>query len=701
MTFVQALTGRGGWPMTVMLTPDLKPFFGGNYFPPERKFGSPGYTELLELFGERWRNDSASIVRSSEAVMRDLLKFTAVAASDSDPSSITYRIPQKTFNIFARTFDSEEGGFGRAPKFPTPVIFEFLIRYKILGTVPKSMRDRLHSAESSVQLSTMASELIQSGLLKQWDSVEDMSAEKMKKEFQAAVAETESEGDLSLEMVAFTLEKIARGGIHDHVGSGFHRYSVDGIWHVPHFEKMLYDQAQLLSAFSEMFLITREKFYSDVARDIIGYVSRDLSHADGGFFSAEDADSFPSADATEQREGAFAVWEKQELEKVLGTDAKIFCHHYGVESDGNVDPRHDPHGELAHKNVLFEKYRHDETGSVFEKSAEEVDRILASCRELLWKTRCQRPKPHRDDKVITSWNGWSRLIASSPSNANAATQGLMISSLAKAGRFLPDPSALNLAVKSAEFIHNNLTKPGDSAKLLRTFRGDAASNIDGFADDYAFLMMGLLDLYEATFDIRWLRWAAELQETMDEKYWDGDGGGYFSGPADDKHVLLRLKDDHDGAEPTVNSVAVLNLLRLDSMLPDPADQQYRRKAERILLANIETLARSPRSLPCMSAGLMMFLKGFKSILIYGDENEPFVQEAVQKLSLLPDALTSSIVHISKAQLGANAEWLCARNRTVSSLLETSPGGRPAAYICQDGVCGLPIKSIEGLQNAFA
>ncbi|KAJ1558043.1 hypothetical protein HK405_014538, partial [Cladochytrium tenue] len=387
------------------------------------------------------------------------------------------------------------------PKFPTPVIFEFLIRYHLL--TPAAALERVEAATNTLELNGVASDLRRMLVLgdDQGDVTSGTPISEFKEKLTSAVTAAEKEAQLALEMVEFTLQKIRRGGIHDHIGSGFHS-----------FEKMLYDQAQLLSVFSEAYHLTNDEAYSEAATDIIRYVSRDLQYADGGFYSAEDADSLPTPTSERPKEGAFAVWERAEIESALGDNADLFCYHFGVQPTGNVSSTNDPHGELQGKNVLYMMHLPHETARFFRKTEEQVTATVADCLRKLWEVRQIRPKPHCDDKIITSWNG------------------LMISALAKAARFLKSPEALALAERAAHFLRANLAV-GDASELLwRSFRGGAASAVSGFADDYAFLVMGLLDLFEASGDAGWLRWAADLQESMDRQFWDAEHGGYYSGP---------------------------------------------------------------------------------------------------------------------------------------------------------------------------
>src|SRR5207302_10174555 len=395
--------------------------------------------------------------------------------SQSAPKSkgqIDAAILDAAYQQIDRSYDPKEAGFGNAPKFPRPVTLNFLTRFNARD--PKS------------------------------DS-----------------------GKQALEMVLFTLRKMAAGGVHDHLGGGFHRYSVDRYWHVPHFEKMLYDQAQLAITYLDAFQITQDRQYESVARDILDYVARDMTSKEGGFFSAEDADSpVPVAAVYDRRsesaqpsevgahraplqksEGAFYVWTKKEIDAALGDAAEIFDFHYGVQPHGNAPEGSDPHDEFRGKNILIERHTIAQTAEHFKKSEKEIGESLAQSREKLFSIRAKRPRPHLDDKIIAAWNG------------------LMISAFARAAQVLDDERYREIATRAAKFLRANLYE--EKSKLLyRNYRG-GRSDIEGFADDYAFVVEGLLDLYEASFNVEWLKLASELQETQDRLFFDEKNGGYF------------------------------------------------------------------------------------------------------------------------------------------------------------------------------
>ena len=430
MTFVQATTGGGGWPMSVWLTPELKPFVGGTYFPPEDRYGQPGFSKVLERIAAAWKQGHEKIAEQGTQIIAALAQ---AEASGGEATQLGAAALDAAYQQIGRSYDAHEGGFGTAPKFPRPVTFNFLFR--VYARAPES-----------------------------------------------------ASGKHALEMNLFTLRKMAAGGMHDHLGGGFHRYSVDAFWHVPHFEKMLYDQAQLAVAYLEAFQITREPLFEEVARDILDYVRRDMTAKEGGFFSAEDADSeVPVAGAGDpghsaKAEGAFYVWTKKELDAALGSSAGIFNYHYGVQPDGNVPPVADPHAEFTGKNILIELQTVAETAKHFKKEEAEVRELLAKSRATLLALRAKRPRPHLDDKIITAWNG------------------LMISAFARGAQVLDDPGYLEAATRAATFVRTQLYD--ESRKILvRNFR-EGRSEVEGFADDYAFVIQGLLDLYEASFDVR-------------------------------------------------------------------------------------------------------------------------------------------------------------------------------------------------------
>jgi uncharacterized protein len=605
MAFVQATTGGGGWPMSVWLTPDLQPIVGGTYFPPEDAHGRPGFPTVLRRVSEAWRADEKKL-REQAAQITGRLRDFADESTDSGTELSAAILAEGLRQMEAR-FDTREGGFGSAPKFPRPSELIFLFN--------EAHRIGLESRE----------------------------------------------GKRAVEMAAFTLEKMARGGIHDHLGGGFHRYSVDGQWHVPHFEKMLYDQAQLVEAYLIAFQLTGRNEFADTARDILDYVLIDMTSPDGGFYSAEDADSHIRAGFKEKAEGAFYVWPGEEIDVALGAErAEEFRWVYGVEAGGNAPPGSDPHGEFTGKNILIQRHSIPEGAKKFGVSEQEINNRLASSRQSLFDIREKRPRPHRDDKIITAWNG------------------LMISAFAMAHQVLGEEKYLTAANRAADFIHQNLYKQAEGT-LVRTWRGEP-SGIGGFAEDYACLIRGLIDLYGSDFDTKRLEWALALQEKQDELFWDEKHGGYFSSTGKDASVLVRMKDDYDGAEPSPNTLSALNLLRLSHLLGNSAHDQKARKTLRALAAQMR---QSPLAVPMGLVALDTALSTPEQIVIVGRKKEPTAHEMIKLVwqSFLPGAVwtmldndTSRDFFASHAEFYANVEAI---------------DGMPTAYVCKNFVCNLP------------
>jgi uncharacterized protein YyaL (SSP411 family) len=479
MTFVQATTGSGGWPMSVWLTPGLQPFYGGTYFPPSSKWGRPGFVEVLEEIARIWREERDKVAESAATIVERLRSHGASAGVAPVPDTSAL---DRAVGEFEASFDRRRGGFGTQPKFPRPSELLFLLRE--------------HARTGAVA---------------------------------------------PRDMTLVTLRAMALGGIRDHLGGGFHRYSVDADWRVPHFEKMLYDQAQLTLAYLEASQLTGDPFFAEVAADTLAYVQRDLADPGGGFYSAEDADSVPPehARSAHKTEGAFYIWRADEIRDALGADADVFRMRYGVQPDGNAP--FDPQGEFTNKNLLYTSRPIEDIAALTGMNVDDVNAALERGRATLLAIRSTRPRPHLDDKVLTAWNG------------------LMIAAFARAGRVLENGvTYLEAARRAATFIRAQLWKV-DTATLLRRYRQGEAG-VEGYAEDYAYLVFGLLELFQADGDPSWLEWAATLQQRLDELFWDPVEGGWFSTTGRDPSVLLRLKEDYDGAEPAASSVAVMNLL---------------------------------------------------------------------------------------------------------------------------------------------
>src|SRR6266576_1536980 len=624
MTFVQATTGGGGWPMSVWLTPQLATFVGGNYFPPEDRFGHPAFKRVLQRIAEAWKNDRAKISIQGANIVDALRE---AAKDQTSAGEIDAVILESAYQQFARTFDAHEGGFGGAPKFPRPVTLNFLTR------------------------------------------------------FHARHPDSDS-GQHALEMVLLTLGKMAAGGMHDHIGGGFHRYSVDGHWHVPHFEKMLYDQAQLASAYLDAFQITGDTEFAATARDILEYVRRDMTSPEGGFYSAEDADSplvAGIADPGQRKnaEGAFYVWTKQEIDDALGEDARVFSFHYGVEENGNAPAGADPQGEFVGKNILIERHSLAETARfrstgvppIGDKEEDSVARLLGQSRQKLFSIRNKRPRPHLDDKIIAAWNG------------------LMISGFARAAQVLKDAYYLEAATRAANFIRTNLYD--ESRKILfRSYR-EGRGEVEGFADDYAFVIQGLLDLYEASFDPGWLKFALELQGQMDALFWDNESDGYFTVTGHDSNILLRLKEDNDSAEPAASSVTALNLARLAAIRNDG---ELLVRAKKTVNAFARQLAHFPSALPQMLVAFD-FLEGSpRQIVIAGDSGSPETKALRAELHrhFLPNKV------LLWADGAEGQRYLGEKNEAIRAM--SMVGGKPAAYVCENFACKAPVTDVDEFRD---
>ncbi|MGI9114970.1 MAG: thioredoxin domain-containing protein, partial [Chthoniobacterales bacterium] len=470
----------------------------------------------------------------------------------------------------------------------------------------------------------------------------------------------------ALEMTLFTLRKMAEGGIHDHIGGGFHRYSTDKFWHVPHFEKMLYDQAQLAMAYLEAFQITRDPQYEKTARDILDYVLRDMTSSDGGFYSAEDADSLLAAGKPEHAEGAFYVWSKDEIDRVLGPErAKVFDYHFGVEPKGNAPE--DPRGEFKNKNILIQRHDVADTAKKFGLTSEKIGQLLAESRKLLFDAGAKRPRPARDDKIVTAWNG------------------LMISAFARASEVLDEPAYLEAATRSANFIQQKLYRE-DTNTLARSYR-ESASDVNGFASDYAFLIQGLLDLYEGSFAVGRIQWAMKLQQQQDELFGDTKQGGYFSTSGSDANVLLRMKEADDMAEPSPNSVAALNLLRIGYML-DNADARDR--GNRTIATFAKQLEGAPSSMPQMLVALSWSKSKPKQVVIAGKGDDPATK------AMLREVHQHFVPHevLILADGGAGQEFFSQHVEFMKSV--TQIDNKLTAYVCENFVCQLPTSELNRL-----
>jgi uncharacterized protein YyaL (SSP411 family) len=603
MSFVQSTTGAGGWPMTVFLTPTLKPFYGGTYFPPTSRWGRPGFADLLTELARVWNEDRPRVEQAATELL-DRLKLATGAGGQRRTDTQVAGVDALDVAVeqYQGAFDRRHGGFGDSPKFPRPSELLFLLREYA----------RRSAGGSGAQA--------------------------------------------PLQMAVDSLRAMAMGGMRDHIGGGFHRYSVDAEWRVPHFEKMLYDQAQLVLAYLEAAQATGDDFFITVAEDTIGYVLRDLTDPRGAFYSAEDADSVPPAQAgspgARKSEGAFYIWSDGEIGELLGADAQVVRRRFGIEPGGNA--LNDPQAEFTGRNILYVAQSIDDIAVRSGLPPEDVIAALGRARDTLFTARAVRPRPHLDDKVLTAWNG------------------LMIAACARAARVVgARPSGatyLAAARRAAEFIRTTLWDE-QTSRLKRRYR-DGEAAIDAYAEDYAYLIFGLLELFQADSDPAWLRWARVLQERQDALFWDPAEGAWFSTTGTDPTVLLRLKEDYDGAEPAASSVSVLNLQTSEHLAP--------------------RIGAAGRVVPMMLAGLSAWHAQHLQIVIVGvrgaADTQALLNEAARHYR--PFAVTILV------EPGAAQQALSELLPFVGSM--TLRGGQAAAYVCRDFTCRAPATTPEAL-----
>jgi hypothetical protein len=596
MAALQAMGQNGGWPMSVFLTPDRQPFYGGTYFPPVSRHGRAGFPDILERIHTVWESDHGNVLESA----RKLTGFLQDIAEGHPPGALNAdEVIESCFGQFSSMYDHAFGGFGGGPKFPRPVVLNFLLRY----------HDR-------------------------------------------------TKNPVALAMVETTLQKMAVGGIADHIGGGFHRYSVDGEWRVPHFEKMLYDQAQLVITFVDAYRLTGNPFYSAVAGETIDYVLRDLRDSAGGFYSAEDADSPHPEDPGESGEGSFYLWTQREVRSLLGEQADLFCYYYGIAEEGNAP--FDPQQEFTGRNILYGAHSVVDTAKKFGKDPDAVRLTLLQGRRRLLEARNRRPRPHRDEKILAGWNG------------------LMISALASASSGLQHKEYLAAAAQAGEFVWRQLFIE-DSRELRRRYReGDA--RFEACLDDYAFLTQGFLDLFEASQESVWLSRAINLMEAQIKRFKDDRAGGFFETTGADSSLLVRLKEQHDGAEPSGNSVSAMNLLRLSQILQR---DDWRKLAEETVGAFSEMLRAHPVALPNMISAVDMLARSATQIILAGsvvsDTTRAMLRESGMRY--LPNAIVLVVDEAS--------EEGSVRSMVPWADQYRAADGATTAFVCRNYHCSLP------------
>ena len=585
MSAVQMLTGRGGWPMTIFLTPDRQPFYGGTYFPPEDRGGMPGFPRILMGVNQAYRERPQDVEKSVTQIVDALRRMSETTATEK---TFSQAIIAESAAKVAEAYDGDNGGLGKAPKFPNAGVYELFLRH-------------YHHSKSS----------------------------------------------RFLEMVTHTLSKMACGGIYDHLGGGFHRYSVDAKWVVPHFEKMLYDNAQLVRVYSHAFKITGAPLFKSVVEETVGYLLREMFHSEGGFYSTQDADS-------EGEEGKFFVWTEAEVMGILGEDAgAIFCRVYDVSDVGNFED----------KNILHPILTLEQAGKYFRKDRSEIAQLIAAAKQKLFGEREKRVKPFRDEKIITAWNG------------------LVLSGLAEAIKIAPQPSYIDAAKLTIEFIFSRLFRDGF---LLHTYK-DGQAKLLGFLDDYAFVAIGLLDIYESLFDRSALERAIALSEIMLREFWDEKEGGFFYTGVSHEKLISRAKPIFDASIPSGNAMATQLLLRLHHITGDPRYFQY---AEKVLRAYYEAMENQPYGFAHLLCALDFYLEKPKEVVVVGERGDPGIEELLSRLH--------SVYQPNMAlQLVSARELL----ETQSPLLrgKAAVNGKPTVYVCQNFTCSAPVTSWDELK----
>ena len=585
MTFVQATTGSGGWPLNVWLTPELKPFYGGTYYPPVSKFGRPSFTDVLTQIGEAWKTQRKEIVESATDISQKIGESVALKAREGiklDPAWLEQAVTR-----FKAEYDPRYGGFGNAPKFPRPSQPLMLLR---------------HAYRTGDQ-----------------DAID---------------------------MVLHTCDKMAAGGMYDQIGGGFARYSVDEKWLVPHFEKMLYDNAQLLHLYLDAHLVSGDKKHADVSHDILRYVLRDMRHKDGGFYSAEDADS-------EGKEGKFYCWTEAELKALLTeTEFALAKRYYGLTEHGNFEDHSDPE-PLKNQNVL----------SIVSPELTDDDRkLLDSAKQKIFVERAKRVRPHLDDKVLSSWNG------------------LMLGAVARAAIVLNEPKYLEAAEANLAFLQRELWDT-ETKTLYHRWRNGQRDDVQ-LLDAYAFLLDGVLHLYEATLEPKHLQFAIDLTGAMKSRFYDDANGGFWQS-TNTPHLILQVKEDYDGALPSANSVAALGLLRLGKITDNAA---YIEMAEKTLILFSDNMANTPRAVPYLLQALDFLVHEPRRAVITGDPDSPGARDLI--------AAAHGVYQPNKVVLGVAGP--------VEAFAKELPVEESSAvYLCTGTACQEPTRNALKLREMMA
>ena len=585
MNAVQMLTGRGGWPMTMFLTPDRKPFYGGTYFPPEDRQGMPGFPRILLGVSQAYHQRREDVDKSVSQILTALQRMSeSQQTSQNFSASIIADGAEKV----AGAYDADNGGLGQAPKFPNPGVYELFLRHY-----------------------------------------------------------SRSKNERFLEMVVHTLTQMAQGGIYDHLGGGFHRYSVDAKWLVPHFEKMLYDNAQLVRIYAHAYTITGAPLFKSVVDETVAYLLREMLQREGGFYSTQDADS-------EGEEGKFFVWTEDEVNHVLGEeDGEIFSRIYDVGEPGNFEG----------KSILHPILTVEQASKLFRKEASQIDALVAGAKEKLFTEREKRIKPFRDEKFITAWNG------------------LVLSGLTEAIKISDNSAPVDAANRTVDFIFNRMFRDGF---LLHTYK-DGQAKLLGYLDDYAFVAVGLLDLYETLFDRSYLDRAIQLADIMLREFWDEQGGGFFFTGKAHEQLISRAKPIFDASIPSGNAMATQLLLRLHNFT---GNEQYRVSGEKVLRSYYDAMESQPFGFAHMLCALDFYLEGAKEIVIVGDLADASVRALIKEIN-------SAYRPNKVIQLATPGTSLA----EISPLLKgkTQIDGKATVYICQNFTCSAPVTSPADLR----
>ena len=584
MSAVQMLTGRGGWPMTTFLTPEGKPFYGGTYFPPEDRGGMVGFPRILKGVAQAFRERSDDVAKSAAQIIGNLQRMSE---SPEATQQFSKDIVVRSAEQLGQAYDAENGGLGKAPKFPNAGVYEVFLR-----------------------------------------------------------AHHQSKNERFLVMLVHTLEKMANGGIYDHLGGGFHRYSVDAKWLVPHFEKMLYDNAQLLRSYAHAYAVTKIPLFKQVVEETMGYLLREMKHGEGGFYSTQDADS-------EGVEGKFFIWSEREVNEILGAeDAAVFCRMYDVTEQGNFE------GE----NILHPILTVEQASKYFGRPEQAIKSLVTEAKAKLFRAREKRIKPFRDEKIITAWNG------------------LMLSGLAAAIRLDAKPEYLEAGNQIIDFFADKMMRDDF---LLHTYK-DGQAKLLGFLDDYAFFAMGLVDFYEASFERSALDYALQLTDVMVKEFWDSDGGGFFYTGTSHEELISRSKPFFDASVPSGNSLAAQLLLRLHALT---GDERYRTHGEKVLQHFYSAMERQPYGLAHMVCAVDFYLQQATEIVVIGNLTDDTTERLIETIHsrYLPNAVLQVV------EPNENFQSLSPLLRDKRQL-----AGKPTVYVCRNNTCSAPVTDVAAL-----